>query len=111
MIWTASNNGKKHPSRTGYRFKISAGDRDRTFMTAWRQITIELPTQSGAVLVKVNVGKDSFWRDCRELISDAIGRWLLDQGFPPWLQGRQPKFDVELTEAGAFRVKGPIRVG
>jgi hypothetical protein len=61
VIWTAWNNGKKHPSGAGYGFKIGAGDRDRTFMPEWRQITIELPTPSRVVIVKVNVDKESFW--------------------------------------------------
>ena|SRR5438128_1468805 len=110
MIWTAWNNGKKHPSGAGYGFKISADDRDRTFMPEWREIIVELPAPSGTVVVRVNVDKESFWSDCRELIGDAIGRWLLDQGFAPWPKGRPPKFEVEPIGAGLFQVKGPIRI-
>ena len=107
MVWTAGNNGKNHPSGAGYGFKVGAGDRDRTFMPDWHHITIELPTSSEAIVVKVNIDKESFWDDCREIIGLAIGRWLLGQGFAPWPKGRPPKFNVEFIGAGVFRVKGP----
>jgi hypothetical protein len=111
MIWTAWNNGKNHPSGAGYGFKIGAGDRDRTFMQKWRQITIQLPTPSGDMVAAVNVDKESFWGDCRELISGVIGLWLSDQGFAPWPKGRPPKFDVEQLKAASFHVKGATRRG
>jgi hypothetical protein len=107
MIWTAWNNGKKHPKGVGYGFKIGAEDRDRYFKRYWRLIEIELPSPSGNIVAKVNVGKESFWSGCRELISEVIGRWMLDEGFTPWRAHKPPKFKVDLLKAGSFRIIGP----
>jgi len=44
--------------------------------------------------VKVSVDKLSFWdKNCRELINQEIGRWMLDSGYAPWPNGRPPKFE------------------
>ena len=77
-------------------------------MPGWPQIAIELPTPSGNLIAKVNVAKQSFWSDCRDLISDVAGRWLLDQG-GPWPKGQPPKFHVELMRGGLFGIKGLVR--
>ena len=106
MTWTGWNNGKKHSTGAGYGFKIDAVERDRDFKPEWEHISVELPTLSGNIVVEVNVDKQSFWGDCREIISAGIGRWMLDQGYAPWQKGRPPKFEVEPLGERAFRVKG-----
>ncbi len=108
MIWTGWNNGRRHPTGAGYGFKIEAVDRDRNFKAEWHSVTVELPTHSGIVTVEVNVGKQSFWADCRELISEGIGRWMLDQCYAPWPTNRPPKFEVEESGPCSFRIKGPV---
>jgi hypothetical protein len=110
MIWTGWNNGKKHPTGAGYGFKVPIVDRDRIFKPEWRRIVVELPTPSWGIVTEVNVAKPSFEGHCREVISEGIGRWMLDRGFAPWPKGRPPKFDVELLGAGSFRVKSPAAV-
>jgi hypothetical protein len=89
MIWTGWNNGKKHSTGAGYGFKINRVERDRNFKPEWRRITIELPTPSGTITVEVDVHKQSFWGNCRELISEDIGRWMLGRGYAPWTKGNR----------------------
>ena len=105
MTWTAWNNGKRRPTGAGYGFKVDAVERDRNFEPDWQSITVELPAALGDVAVEVNVNKQSFWGDCRELISDGIGRWMLDEGYAPWPKRRPPRFDVAPSGARRFRVK------
>jgi hypothetical protein len=106
MTWTGWNNGNRHSTGAGYGFKIDAPDRERYFKAEWPCVTVELPKPLGKIAVEVNVDKKSFWADCGELISEDIGRWMLDQGFAPWAKGRPPKFDVQLLGKRAFRVVG-----
>jgi hypothetical protein len=69
MIWTGWNNGTKHSTGAGYGFKITAVERDLHFKPEWRCIAVELPTPSGQIVVDVEINKQAFWGDCRELIS------------------------------------------
>ena len=52
------------------------------------------------------MAKESFWGpECRELVSKDIGRWMLNTGYAPWPEGEPPKFEVEPSGKGVFRVK------
>jgi hypothetical protein len=76
---------------TGYGLKMSAVDRDTYLKRDWGSVDLFLPGRADPV--KVNVDKNSLWnRDCRELISKAIGTWLLNSGLAPWPKGHPPKF-------------------
>jgi len=107
MIWTGWNNGKKHSTGAGYGFKINRVERDRNFSQEWRRIAIELPTPSGTITVEVDIDKQAFWGDCRELISEDLGRWMLDNDYAPWAKGRPPKFDVAPSGEREFHLIGP----
>jgi len=109
MIWTAWNNSKHHSTGAGYGFKVDPSDRDRYFSQHWATVVIELPTRSGLVPAEANILKKSFWGpQCRELITQLIGRWLLDEGYAPWPDGRPPKFEVEPAGERRFRVKSRV---
>lgn len=109
MIWTAWNNSGHHATGAGYGFKVDVADRDRYFSRVWHRVIIELPTKSGLVTAEANVAKKSFWGpQCRELISRAIGRWMLDEGYAPWPESKPPKFEVELSGEQRFRVKNQV---
>jgi hypothetical protein len=104
-VWTAWNNGAFHQTGSGFGFKIPATDRDRLFDRAWKTVIIELPDQPEPTLAVANIDKDSFWgAECRELISQAIGRWFLQNGYAPWPSGAPPKFSVQATGGGRFVV-------
>jgi hypothetical protein len=109
MMWTAWNNGAYHATGAGYGFKIDAADRDRHFQTEWTTVSLELPRASEPLTVEVNIDKQSFWgTSCREVISQSIGRWLIDEGYAPWPKGSPPKFLVEPSGARRFRILGPV---
>lgn len=109
MIWTAWNNSKHHSTGAGYGFKVNATNRDQYFSRLWRTVIIELPAKPGPVIAEANVAKKSFWSpECRELISKAIGRWMLHEGYAPWPEGAPPKFEVEPSGERRFRVKSQV---
>ena len=110
MIWTAWNNGRHHTSGAGYGFKVAATDRDRHFQRDWDTVIVELPEASGLVAVEVNIAKDSFWsEECREVIHQAIGRWLRSSGYAPWPQGSPPQFEVEPKGVRRFVVRRRVQ--
>lgn len=107
MIWTAWNNGRHHESGTGCGFKVEAVDRDRWFSRGWPTVLVDMPSSSGRVLAEVNINKPSFGgADCRELIGQAIGRWLISEGYAPWPAGAPPKFEVRPSHGHTFEVIG-----
>lgn len=73
-MWVrAWSNGRPVASGAGYGLKVSRADRDHRFKSSWR--SVRLLFQDGeCVSVPISA---SFWRDCTELRSSAIGRWLL----------------------------------
>ncbi len=110
MQWSAWNNGQPRPSGAGYGLKVPIADRDAHFSRSQRTIILELPRGAEFVGVPINVGKDSFGTECRELISKEIGLWLMDQGLAPWPKGQPPKIDVEQVGVGRFRVMRPVAI-
>jgi hypothetical protein len=106
MIVTAWNNGDHSPSGAGYGFKIKIKDRDAFIHRNWSVVMLEIEGEPGEV--EVNVAKASFWKDsCHELISAAIGRWLLKNGFAPWPTRNPPTFVFEPIDENRFRVRKP----
>jgi hypothetical protein len=107
MIWTAWNNGQHHRSGAGYGFKISVMDRDSVFSRDWDTVAILMPSPGGVVAATANIDKQSFWGDCRELISQEIGEWLRGQGHATWQRGAPSRFDVKHLGGARFEVIGP----
>jgi hypothetical protein len=89
MRVTAWNNGQHTPSGTGYGLRLDLGDRDRVFQRTWANVTLDLPNGVTGLLVKLS---GSFWRDCPELRSAEIGRWLIASGHRRWPRGSPPAF-------------------
>lgn len=93
MEVTAWNNGRYHPTGAGYGLKISAIDRDRHFVRAWKSVFIRLPNGAD---IEVNTDKASFWNNsCRELISREIGAWMIERGHAPWPRNAPPTFELQ----------------
>jgi hypothetical protein len=105
MIVTAWKNGTPRKSGAGYGVKILPEDRDTYFRQSWEDVIVELPDGNRAT---VNVAKKSFWgSQCSELISAAIGRWLLGEGLAPWTVGRPPKLELVPTDERRFSLRRP----
>lgn len=83
----------------GYGIRISKKDRDRYFKKSWDSVEIEF---EGGDVITVSLS-DSFWKDCTELRSSKIGKWMLEKGFAPWQKGKPPK--IELIPVGERRFK------
>ncbi|MCB1280695.1 MAG: hypothetical protein KDB18_04165 [Salinibacterium sp.] len=108
MEWTAWNNRAWNESGAGYGLKVPIADRDAHFSRSSASVIIELPTPSGVLEVSVGTAKPSFWNDtCHELISKEIGKWLIDSGLAPWKKGKPPHLEVEMVDAGRFRLVAP----
>ena len=109
MIWTAWNNGKHHPSGAGYGLKVDPKDRDQHFSGNWDCVLIDLPRGTTLVTVRANIVKNSFWGpQCTELISQPVGRWLLDDGNAPWPAGAPPKFEIQNAGNRRFVVQKKV---
>lgn len=104
LIWTAWNNGSWSPTGAGYGLSVLPEDRDRCFDRDWLSIVLELPGEDGFASIHANVAKPSFWRACPELISKAIGQWLLGRQLAPWPKGEPPHFSVHPAGPARFRV-------
>ncbi len=103
MIVTAWNNGDHHETGAGYGIKIDVADRNRHFKRTWKTVQIEIDGASN--LARVNVAKKSFWnKECRELISAEIGRWLYRRGLAPWAKDDPPKLLLEVVSERRFRL-------
>ena len=96
------NNGSPN-NRTGegYGIRIVPKDRDRYFRRTKSSVDIELENGN---LVKVKLS-DSFWRDCVELRSPKIGKWMLDVGLAPWSINSPPNLRLEPIPQGKFRFR------
>jgi len=91
MIVTGWNNGQPNNNTgAGYGLRISKKDRSKYFRKSWNSVKIEL--EDGEV-VTVSLA-NSFWRNCTELRSSSIGKWMLEKGFAPWQKGKPPKFEL-----------------
>ena len=99
------HNGSPRPSGAGYGLAIATRDRDDYFEHSWNLVVLDL--ESGPT-VEVALSP-SFWRNCSELRSAEIGRWLLQAGAAPWPKGSPPR--VELLPRGpasfAVRIRRP----
>jgi hypothetical protein len=104
ILATAWNNGKYHPSGSGYGLRVSAADRDRYFERAWRSVELRI---DAARPIIVNIDKPSFWHGYRELISVELGRWMLANQFAPWPKGQPPRFSLIPQGPGAFEIRTP----
>jgi len=83
----------------GYGIRIVPKDRDRYFQRTKSSVHIELENGD---LVKVKLS-DSFWRDCAELRSAKIGKWMLKVGLAPWSINSPPNLRLEIAR-GKFRL-------
>jgi len=70
---------------------MSHADRDLHFQPSWHSVVVAI---SGSREVEVSISK-SFWRDCSELRSAEIGRWMLQAGLAPWPAYSPPEFVLE----------------
>jgi hypothetical protein len=103
MIVTAYNNGAHSRNGAGYGFKVINEDRDEHFKQEWDKIQLEIEGEEE--VFEVEIDKESFWsEDCREIRSEAIGKWLRHQGLAPWAKGNPPRFVLEPVEDNRFTV-------
>jgi hypothetical protein len=85
----------------GYGLKLTELERDRNFDRTWDHVLIDL---DNGVTADVRISA-SFWRQCSELRSADIGRWLLSQGAAPWLRGSPPGVILTPVEANRFAAR------
>ncbi len=106
MKVTAWNNGSYSKSGSGYGLRISRQeDRDKYFKRECSPISLFLPEQQKPI--KVNVDKNSFWKDrkaCRELLSKEIGLWLIYKGYAKWPTNSPPEFELESEDFISFKL-------
>jgi hypothetical protein len=94
------------PPKLPYGIKVPANDRDASFDRKWPEVTLFLPDHGRVEIpIRININKSSFWnQQCRELISEAIGMWLIRSGVAPWQKGYPPKLEVVSAGERQFRI-------
>jgi hypothetical protein len=92
------NNGDWNASGAGYGVRISRADRDKNFKREWSSVIVKIggrePTE-----IKLT---DSFWKDCIELRSRAIGVWMMALGLRSWPPHKSPQFKLASTGDRSF---------
>lgn len=101
MRATAWHNGGVATEPAGYGVKLEVADRDRDFDPMWDRVTLEL--EDGPI-IEVELS-DSFWRNCSELRSADIGRWLMAAGAAPWPSGQPPGIAVRNIDGSRFSAR------
>jgi hypothetical protein len=99
----AWNNGDYHSSGAGYGLRIAKEDRDEAFLKSWSHVLVQLPNGDGTKTVTVPLS-DSFWGNCSELRSAAIGGWLLAHGHATWCKGQPPTFQLQPLGGNRFKL-------
>lgn len=89
---TAWNNGGHSDTGAGYGLRIGALNRDTFFHRNWNDVTLYLQGNEKPVSVKLT---PAFWKQCSEVRSKDIGRWLIQNGHALWEKGRPPRFRVK----------------
>jgi len=101
MIVSGWNNGKaNNVTGGGYGVKMNHKDRDMHFLKTWTSVAVELDTEE---VLDARLSP-SFWRQCPELRSARIGKWMLDHRLAPWPKGRPPRFSLEPIGHRRFRL-------
>ena len=103
---TAWNNSRWHTSGAGYGLRVSVADRDQFFKRNWRTVSLRLIAGSTVIDAVANCAKESFWsEDCRELISQDIGRWIIGLDLSPWPKRCPPRFTMSPIGPAMFGVE------
>ena len=95
------NGSPNNRTGEGYGIRIVPKDRDRYFQRTKSSVNIEL---GNGDLVKVKLS-DSFWRDCAELRSAKIGKWMLNVGLAPWPINSPPNLRLEPGAKRKFKFR------
>lgn len=94
-------NGSPNTSTgAGFGIRIKKVDRNTYFRKDWSTVIIGLPDGQTA---NVNL-TPSFWRNCSELRSQAIGKWMISSGLAPWRKGHPPRMYLKSAEGTRFNL-------
>ena len=85
--------------------KVRAEDRDRFFQRDWTEVVLHLPNHAFTA-VRLS---ESFWRDCSELRSAAVGRWLREAGLAPWPHRQPPALGLSPLQGNHFELTAASR--
>lgn len=98
------NNGKHEKNGNGYGIKINISDRDKFFKKKYKFIRLKLEGLRDEI--KVNTDKPTFWNEnCRELLHNEIGKWLIMNKMAPWKFRNPPKLKILHLEDNHFEIK------
>ncbi|KXB08279.1 hypothetical protein AKJ58_00320 [candidate division MSBL1 archaeon SCGC-AAA385D11] len=95
------NNGSPLETGAGYGIRISRKDREAYFRREWESVIIDL---EGGSTIEVNIS-ESFWRDCIELRSARIGKWMIRKELAPWEKNNPPSLELKHIEGRKFKLK------
>lgn len=91
-----------------YGLKVKREDL-KNFDRSWHTVIINLFTDDGKIIAVCNIDKNSFWLNCRELISKDIKRWLEKKNFLIWEKGNPPIFEMKHVHENVFEIKNKAR--
>ncbi|MEQ9618429.1 MAG: hypothetical protein RIG61_04570 [Deltaproteobacteria bacterium] len=99
-VYAWNNGSPNNKSGTGYGIEISEKDRGKYFDESWTKVVINFNDGNST---NVRISK-SFWKDCIELRSQKIGKYLIENGIAPWDKGKRPSLSLELVDENRFRL-------
>lgn len=91
-----------------YGLKIQKRDLE-IFDRNWHTVTVNLFADREKIIAVCNIDKDSFWLNCRELISKDIKHWLEKKNFLTWEKGYPPIFEMKHIHENVFEIKNKTR--
>ena len=99
VVW--SNGSPNYRTGSGYGIRIDQTDRDENFTRGWPSVSIEF---EGGDEVDISISR-SFWKDCIELRSSSVGKYLLEHGLAPWEKGHPPRLKLKPVGGRRFMLK------
>jgi len=100
MRVTGWRNGTPKATGSGYGIRITRKDRDRYFKPEWDSVYIQ--TDKDTIEIKLS---SSFWKNCKELRSSELGKWMIEKGIAPWAPRKTPSMILESLGNRKFRLR------
>lgn len=100
MFATAWKNGRQNEfTGSGYGIRVGKRERDKYFDRSWKSVFIDIGGTGNWREFKI---RNTFWGNCSEFRSAAIGKYLIENDFGDWVKGVPPALDFFPQDGNRF---------